>query len=55
MEAFGAGLLIFMLVIFGISALANAYESSQRWKRAEEDFQKHLDDIANGKPEDREV
>ena len=37
MEAFGAGILIFMLVIFGISALANAYELSQRNKKDEEE------------------
>ena len=37
MEAFGAGLLIFMLVIFGISALANAYESSQRHRQDDEE------------------
>lgn len=37
MEAFGAGILIFMLVIFGISALANAYESSQRHRKDEEE------------------
>ena len=37
MEAFGAGILIFMLVIFGISALANAYESSQRHHKDEEE------------------
>ena len=54
MEAFGAGILILMMVFFGISSLANAYEASQRWKRDEEDFQKRLDDIANGKPKDRE-
>ena len=37
MEAFGAGLLIFMLVIFGISALANAYELSQRNRQDDEE------------------
>ena len=37
MEAFSAGILIFMLVIFGISALANAYESSQRHNKDEEE------------------
>ena len=37
MEAFGAGLLIFMVVVFGISALANAYEASQRHRQDEEE------------------
>ena len=37
MEAFGAGLLIVMVVMFGISALANAYEASQRHKQDEEE------------------
>jgi|OM-RGC.v1.039666801 Flp pilus assembly protein TadG len=37
MEAFGAGLLIFMMVVFGISALAQAYETSQRHKQDEEE------------------
>ena len=37
MEAFGAGILIFMLVIFGISALANAYELSQKHKEDDEE------------------
>ena len=37
MEAFGAGLLIVMVVIFGISALANAYESSQRHNKDDEE------------------
>ena len=37
MEAFGAGLLIVMVVIFGISALANAYELSQRHRQDEEE------------------
>ena len=36
MEAFGAGLLIVMLVLFGISALANAYEASERHNKEEE-------------------
>ena len=37
MEAFGAGILIVMLVLFGISALANAYEASQRHRQDEEE------------------
>ena len=37
MEAFGAGILIVMVVIFGISALANAYELSQKHKEDEEE------------------
>ena len=37
MEAFGAGLLIVMVMIFGISALANAYELSQRHKEDDEE------------------
>jgi len=37
MEAFGAGILIFMMVVFGISALAAAYETSQRHRRDEEE------------------
>ena len=37
MGAFGAGLLIVMVVIFGISALANAYELSQRHKEDDEE------------------
>ncbi len=37
MEAFGAGLLIVMVVIFGISALANAYELSQRHNKDDEE------------------
>ena len=37
MEAFGAGILIFMMVVFGISALANAYEASQRHRQDEEE------------------
>ena len=37
MEAFGAGILIFMTIVFGISALANAYEASQRYKQDEEE------------------
>ena len=37
MEAFGAGILIVMVVIFGISALANAYELSQRHRQDEEE------------------
>ncbi len=37
MEAFGAGLLIIIVVIFGISALANAYELSQRHKEDDEE------------------
>ena len=37
MEAFGAGILIFMLVVFGISALANVYETSQRYRKDEEE------------------
>ena len=37
MEAFGAGLLIIILVIFGISALANAYELSQKHKEDDEE------------------
>lgn len=37
MEAFGAGLLIVMVVIFGISALANAYELSQKHKEDDEE------------------
>ena len=36
-EAFGAGILIVMLVFFGISALANAYETSQRHRKDEEE------------------
>ena len=38
MEAFGAGILIVMLVLFGISALANAYELSQRHKQDDEEL-----------------
>ena len=37
MEAFGAGLLIFMTIVFGISALAAAYETSQRHRQDEEE------------------
>ena len=37
MEAFGAGILIFMMVVFGISALANAYEASQRHRQDDEE------------------
>ena len=37
MEAFGAGLLIFMMVAFGISALAQAYETSQRHRQDDEE------------------
>ena len=37
MEAFGAGLLIVMVVMFGISALANAYEMSQRHRQDDEE------------------
>ena len=37
MEAFGAGILIFMITLFGISALANAYELSQRHKKDDEE------------------
>ena len=37
MEAFGAGILIFMLIVFGISALAQAYETSQRHRQDEEE------------------
>ena len=37
MEAFGAGILIVMVVIFGISALANAYELSQRHRQDDEE------------------
>ena len=37
MEAFGAGILIVMMVVFGISALAQAYETSQRHKQDEEE------------------
>ena len=37
MEAFGAGLLIVMVVMFGISALANAYEASQRHRQDDEE------------------
>ena len=37
MEAFGAGLLIVMVVIFGISALSNAYELSQRHRQDDEE------------------
>ena len=37
MEAFGAGLLIVMVVIFGISALANAYELSQKHREDDEE------------------
>ena len=37
MEAFGAGLLIVMVMIFGISALANAYELSQKHKEDDEE------------------
>ena len=34
MEVLGVGILIFMLIIFGVSALANAYEASQRFNRS---------------------
>ena len=34
MEAFGVGILIFMLIIFGVSSIANAYEASQRFNRS---------------------
>jgi hypothetical protein len=37
MEAFGASLLIIIVVIFGISALANAYELSQKHKEDDEE------------------
>ncbi len=37
MEAFGAGILIVMLIFFGISALANAYELSQRHRQDDEE------------------
>ena len=37
MEAFGAAILIVMVVVFGISALANAYEASQRHRQDEEE------------------
>ena len=37
MEAFGAGILIVMVVMFGISALANAYEASQRHRQDDEE------------------
>ena len=37
MEALGAGILIVMVVVFGISALANAYEASQRHRQDEEE------------------
>ncbi len=48
MEAFGAGLLIFMLVVFGISGLANAYEASQRWKREQEAEDEYFEKILKG-------
>jgi len=38
MEAFGAGILIVMLIFFGISGLANAYEASQRHKQDDEEL-----------------
>ena len=37
MEAIGAIILICMIPLFGISALANAYESSQRHNKDEEE------------------
>mgnify|MGYP003682140887 FL=1 len=37
MEAIGAIILICMITLFGISALANAYESSQRHNKDEEE------------------
>ena len=37
MEALGAGILIVMVVVFGISALANAYEASQRHRQDDEE------------------
>jgi hypothetical protein len=37
MEAIGAIILICMITLFGISALANAYELSQRNKKDEEE------------------
>ena len=36
-EIFGVAILIVMLVLFGISALANAYELSQRHKQDDEE------------------
>jgi hypothetical protein len=37
MEILGASILIFFVMLFGISALANAYESSQRHNKDEEE------------------
>ncbi len=48
MEAFGAGLLIVMLLFFGISGLANAYEASQRWKREQEAEDEYFEKILKG-------
>lgn len=45
MEAFGAGILIFMMIVFGISALAQAYETSQRWKREEEEQARKFEEL----------
>ncbi len=52
MEAFGAGILIVMLVFFGISGLANAYEASQRWKQDQEAEDERFEKILKG--EDQE-
>ena len=54
MEAFGAGILIVMLIFFGISGLANAYEASQRWKREQEAEDEYFDNLLNRKPWDRD-
>ena len=37
MEVLGIGILIVMIVIFGVSALANAYEASQRHRQDDEE------------------
>ncbi len=48
MEAFGAGILILMMVFFGISSLANAYEASQRWKRDQEAEDEYFEKLLKG-------
>ena len=37
MEVLGVGILIVMVVFFGVSALANAYEMSQRHRQDDEE------------------
>lgn len=54
MEAFGVGILIVMLIFFGISSLASAYEASQRWKRDLEEAEEHFERQLRKRPWDRE-